>query len=108
MLLPLDRTWWDGWTGLADKTGGWDVVMKCSMVEKLWDVWTGRIECVTCPCKSARTAHQQVLTVLALKLNSHQNPQWEKKKEKHSLSIEQTQLRAGCLTDVGPLLVSKM
>ena len=45
---------------------------------KLGDVWTGRIWSVTCPCKSARTAHQQVLPVLAQRLNSHQNPQsWE-------------------------------
>ena len=102
-MLPLDRTCWDGWAELADKEGGggWDVVMKCCMRVKLGDVWTGRIWSVSCPCKSARTAHQQVLPVLAQRLNSHQNPQsleelsmhGRKIKEKYSLCIEQTQLR---------------
>ena len=62
--------------------------MKCCMREKLGDVWTGRIETVTCPCNvctdspstAAQSSGSNPTVVVGRTFN-----EWQKTKEKHSL-----------------------
>ena len=73
------------------------------------DVWPGRIESATCPCKSARIAHQ------VHRLRRHQNKLWVKLENNEvaklipelSLSIKQNQVM-GLLADVQPLLIGEV
>ena len=90
-MLPLDRTWWDGWQTRQGEDGIWDVVvMKCCMREKLGDVWTGRIESVTCPCNVCTDCQS---TAAQSSCSDPPNPtvvgstfnEWQKTKENHSL-----------------------
>ena len=76
---------------------------------KLGDVWPGRIESATCPCKFARIPHQ------VHRLSRHQNKLRANLENNEvarvipelSLSIKQNQVM-GFLADVQPVLIGEV
>ena len=73
------------------------------------DVWPGKIQSATCPCKFARFPHQ------VHRLSRHQNKLWVNLENNEvakvipelSLSIKQNQVM-GLLADVQPLFIGEV
>ena len=80
---------------------GWDVVKYC-MREKLGDVWTGRSESVTCPCTCLHALPINRCSKFWLTATKLEEPLSGRN---IPCALSKPNSRAGCLADVGPLLV---